>query len=209
MIEWIIFDVGAVLIEIDLEAPIRELVAKTGVNSDTLKGFFSESFKEGSNQISTHEMYQTGKLQTDEYLASLKKLIGTEITDERLKLALFLVLGTERVEMLQLLASLKSNYKIGCFSNTTPLHWEGLKKYCKFFDQLDIEMTSFGLGEVKPKTEAYKRMLNKLNCDAASVVFIDDSERNVASAKALGINAFQFTTKEKLIADLSTIIQIP
>ena len=51
---------------------------------------------------------------------------------------------------------------------------------------------------VKPDPEIYRRCLSRNGLDAADSVFIDDSEANIAAARALGIDAIHFVGPEAL-----------
>ena len=45
---------------------------------------------------------------------------------------------------------------------------------------------------VKPNKEIFEHLLGKYNLNADECLFIDDSEKNIEGAKALGINGYLF-----------------
>jgi HAD superfamily hydrolase (TIGR01509 family) len=204
---WIVFDVGAVLIEIDLEAPVRALAGKTGIEAGKIKDFFSENFHVQGSPWS-HESYQTGKINTAQYLELLGNYLEKRVNKEELKEAIYLVLKEEKLDVLKILEELSESYSIACFSNTTPLHWEKLKTYCKFFKKLKMECTSFGFGEVKPRPQSYLKLLEALKTTADQVIFIDDSIRNVQGAEKLGMAGIRFVSAADLRQQLSARFQI-
>ncbi|MFD1882262.1 HAD family hydrolase [Paracoccus pacificus] len=55
---------------------------------------------------------------------------------------------------------------------------------------------------VKPDPAIYRVLLDRNGLNAAECLFIDDSAKNVAGAKAVGMDAVQFTTPEVLEDDL-------
>ena len=57
----------------------------------------------------------------------------------------------------------------------------------------------------KPQPEIYRRLLKKYNLDASECVFLDDVEANVAAARAEGIAAIRFTTKEDALPQLAKL----
>lgn len=57
---------------------------------------------------------------------------------------------------------------------------------------------SCDLGEVKPHPDVYRRALAALGARPDEVVFVDDSEANVAGARRLGIRAERFSGPETL-----------
>jgi 2-haloacid dehalogenase len=58
---------------------------------------------------------------------------------------------------------------------------------------------------LKPDPAIYRVLLERNGIDAAACVFIDDSEKNVRGAEAVGMKAIHFTTPQALRADLAGI----
>ncbi len=58
---------------------------------------------------------------------------------------------------------------------------------------------------VKPEPGIYAAVLERLGARAGSCVFLDDSERNVAGARAAGIRALHFRTAAEAAADLASL----
>jgi len=56
---------------------------------------------------------------------------------------------------------------------------------------------------LKPEREIYRCLLDRNGLDPSECFFIDDSPKNVAGAKAVGIDAVQFTDAGALRTDLS------
>jgi 2-haloacid dehalogenase len=56
---------------------------------------------------------------------------------------------------------------------------------------------------LKPDPTIYRVLLERNGIDAAACVFIDDSEKNVRGAEAVGMKAIHFTTPQALRADLA------
>jgi FMN phosphatase YigB (HAD superfamily) len=89
-----------------------------------------------------------------------------------------------------LVREVAENARVGCLSNTNALHWEG---------QLDADrmrslfpgaaFASHELGCVKPGREIYEHALAALGVGADRVLFLDDSQRNVSGAEAVGLHA--------------------
>jgi len=55
---------------------------------------------------------------------------------------------------------------------------------------------------VKPDAAIYQRLLNRNNLKAADCLFIDDSEINIAGARAVGMVAHHFSSAKELKVDL-------
>jgi len=66
----------------------------------------------------------------------------------------------------------------------------------------DVLVWSFQLRMAKPDPAIYCHVLNQLGTLPEETLFLDDKTVNVDAARALGIRALQFSTVERLRADL-------
>lgn len=87
----------------------------------------------------------------------------------------------------ELLRELRATYRVGCLSNSNPLHWE---KFKDFEEDFDIVLMSHLLGSVKPDREIFMRALRQCEVEPCEVYFFDDCDDNVRTAQSLGITAF-------------------
>ena len=72
---------------------------------------------------------------------------------------------------------------------------------------LDLFREIFVSGElrmVKPEPAIFRHALERIGREAPQCLFIDDVEKNVAGAAAVGLAVHRFTTPENLAADLRT-----
>ena len=69
--------------------------------------------------------------------------------------------------------------------------------------RFDALLWSFQLHMVKPDPAIYLRALQELGVQPAEALFLDDKRINVEAAAALGLQAIQFSTVERLRADLT------
>jgi FMN phosphatase YigB (HAD superfamily) len=60
------------------------------------------------------------------------------------------------------------------------------------------------LSTTKPDSAAFLRASERLGCAPGTTLLVDDSEANVRSARAAGLDALQFTGVSALARDLST-----
>jgi putative hydrolase of the HAD superfamily len=68
--------------------------------------------------------------------------------------------------------------------------------------RFDVLVWSFQLHMVKPDPAIYRYLLKKLGTRPEETLFFDDRLINVEAARALGIQALEFSTIERLRADL-------
>jgi HAD superfamily hydrolase (TIGR01509 family) len=73
-------------------------------------------------------------------------------------------------------------------------------RFPTFFRQI---FASDVLGDEKPRTDAFAKVLDTLGLNPNEVVFIDDSVINVSGANKLGMRGIVFEQASKLREDLS------
>lgn len=66
-------------------------------------------------------------------------------------------------------------------------------------------VVSAEVGHLKPSPQIYHYLLDNYQLKASETVFIDDVKQNVEGAKAVGIQAIQFTNTEQCILDLKDL----
>lgn len=90
-------------------------------------------------------------------------------------------------DSLETLKAVHGRYKLGIISDTWP-SIVPLLEYLDISKYFDCITFSFELGTFKPDRRMYEDALSKMGLPPESTVFIDDSARNLAGAKAAGIN---------------------
>jgi putative hydrolase of the HAD superfamily len=72
-------------------------------------------------------------------------------------------------------------------------------------DLFDVFFSSCWLGVRKPTRQIYERVLGMTQAEPAQSVFVDDREQNLSPARALGMNAIQFTSADQLARSLQEL----
>ena len=140
--------------------------------------------------LDTTVFYEPRKFSRDEFFAFM-------LTQSRL-----LVDGA--LEILAELAE-SNNYLLGALNNeareTNEYRFEkfGLRKHFK------VALSSCYLGLRKPDLAIYRRALDILGRPAERILFIDDREENVASARDAGMKAVRFEGADPLRRELVTL----
>ncbi|MEL7517645.1 MAG: HAD family phosphatase [Pseudomonadota bacterium] len=80
-----------------------------------------------------------------------------------------------------------------------------LKRDYDFFDLFEAAAVSAELGFLKPDPRIYRWLLETGGIEANNSVFLDDVQRNVDGAKAVGMEAYLFTNAAKAREDLRTL----
>jgi glucose-1-phosphatase len=188
-IQNIIFDLGGVIINLD--------VANTITEFNRLSPISFESIYTQANQIKLFNDFDKGLVSTQYFFDELRKLLRVNTNNEDLLFAWNAMLKDIPEERLDVLVNAKQNYSTFLLSNTcephifafeNDLHTNyGVKNFSDYFDETYY---SCRIGMRKPDKEIFEYVLQKNNLLAAETVFIDDSIQHVKSAGECGINAF-------------------
>lgn len=84
------------------------------------------------------------------------------------------------------------------YCNTNRMHFHYISDHYSFLKHFKGSILSHEVGAMKPDLKIFRHALNKTGIDAAQKLFIDDQAINIAAARTLGIQAFQFTDPAKL-----------
>jgi len=79
---------------------------------------------------------------------------------------------------------------------------ERIEREFEWIHRFDVLVWSFKLLMAKPEPAIYHHTLANLGTRPEEALFLDDKLINVEAARALGMQAFQFSTVDKLRADL-------
>jgi 2-haloacid dehalogenase len=198
MINTIIFDLGAVLIDWNPHYLYRNIFD----NEEEMKHFLANICTSDWN-----EEQDAGR--------SLQE--GTEVLVQQFpehedKIRLFYgrwheMLGDAFWDTVDIFKQLKETgkYKIYALTNwsaeTFPV---ALERY-EFLNWFDGIVVSGAEKMRKPAPEFYQLLLDRYQLKADEALFIDDNKRNVLAAEKLGIKSIHFTSAEQLKSELSKL----
>ena len=98
-----------------------------------------------------------------------------------------------------------AGYPTYALSNWSAETFEVTRRRYPFLDEMDGILISGEVGVGKPDPAIFRAFLARFGLTAGETVFIDDWDRNVATASSLGIVAIQFKGAAKLRADLRAL----
>ena len=109
------------------------------------------------------------------------------------------------LDMLELVDTLRrNNYKVGLLSNNTAekaalMRERGLDRH---FDAFDISVET---GLVKPDPAAFQHLADALSVDIKELIFIDDTEKSLSTAKEVGFTPVLFESYDQLVSNLNAL----
>lgn len=197
MITDIIFDLGGVLLDLDMQG-VGAACKRLGINPEL---FFVKTDADNSstvcNGISASKAitaYQVGEMTTDEFLSLVLSHCNKGITREMVEEAWNSCIGEIPRYRLDLIKELrKQGYHTHLLSNTNDLHWEEIKRL--YFssegytctDLFDNVFVSHEVQLAKPDPEIYRLVVRQIGRPAAQCLFIDDALVNVEAAQKEGL----------------------
>jgi epoxide hydrolase-like predicted phosphatase len=144
---------------------------------------------------------RTGALTARAYWAQMHAALGAGEDLDSFMQAMFA--GDQVDPVLVALAELlRARYPLGLLSNALDDFEETLARRWQLAHLFDVVVNSARAGVAKPEPRAYELALAGLGVAAPEALFIDDKERNVVAALALGIPTIHFTTTPALLDEL-------
>lgn len=181
----IIFDLGGVLIDVDVSRTVKAF-SDLGVMVPT-------DAAELERRAIMYLGLESGTVSPDLFREAIRKLSPQWPSSEAIDAAWNAMLSDFPVKRVKTLQELRKNYRIFLLSNSNEIHY---KFYAgKFKDCYAMEMNtlfekayySFAMKMCKPNAEIFQKVLEQSKLRAEETLFIDDTENNVIAAKSLGI----------------------
>lgn len=145
-----------------------------------------------------------GILTREETASAISELFGME-TEDFLEEQNQLEVPNE--PLLEYIATLKTQYKIGLLSNISSRERLSIRfKPGQLDAHFDTIVASGDEGYVKPQPEVYEIAATRLGVLPSECVMIDDIAEFCEGARQTGMQAIQFLNTEQCITDLNTLI---
>ncbi len=185
----IIFDLGGVIINLDIPKTISEF------NKLTNKPF--ESIYTQLQQTPIFDLFDKGQINETDFFIELNKSLDNPLTDKQLLDAWNAMLLDFPLHRLELLSQLKQRYRIFLLSNTNETHitrfekdlyqQHGYKNLEPFFEKVYY---SCRMGMRKPDAAIFDFVLKENSLNASETIFIDDSPQHIKGALDAGIQSY-------------------
>jgi FMN phosphatase YigB (HAD superfamily) len=184
----LIFDLGDVIIPIDLTAPVRNFAMLANLSEDEVMAIWK--------QFDIIGQYETGLVDDTAFRDHVRKLLKNDSwADEVIDTAWNTVLLELPVERLERIKELKQTYRIFLLSNTSPIHIRRVNQILTSLNQPTLEelfervFYSYDVRLAKPSPEIYQHVLTEVGLVPEETAFFDDNAANIQSAGQLGIQA--------------------
>ncbi len=178
-IDFVLFDLGGVLIELGGVASLQELAASVG-SVETWHEWLS------SPSVRT---FEKGECSATEFSAQVVSEWGLDVAPERfLEIFRDWPIGPYPGAS-ELLAEVQRSVQIGCLSNTNSMHWEHQTSSWPVLDQFDFRFLSFELGLAKPDRAIFQAVADLLPFRRERILYLDDAAVNSDAARSFGFRS--------------------
>ena len=97
------------------------------------------------------------------------------------------------------ISSLRNNagLRVGCLSNTNPLHWEIMTTQFGIHQLFHQHFLSFEIGMMKPDREMFEHVVEVIGGAPERILYFDDNRLNVESARESGMQSYHVRGMEE------------
>lgn len=206
MIKAVIFDMGGVLVDLDIEDCKKTFKELLGYND-------IDTIIDACHQKGIYGDLEEGKLSADEFrsivLAGSRPGASPEQVDEAMS---HILVGIAPYKS-AMLKRLSEKYELYMLSNNNPIC---LPYSRKMFEEAGVPLEnifrkcffSFEMKALKPSETFYKEVISQIGLPAEQMLFIDDSMKNVEGSVAAGLPAVYYEPGTDLEALLDRMLNV-
>lgn len=193
----IIFDIGRVLVRIDVSRAMRGLATGGSLSPAELWTSIEKDPR--------WQDWQEGRIAPHDWYLHLAKRFSTELSFEQFTEVWNRVLDPTPIHEDAFFANLSKHYRLALLSNTDPIHVRHLEATYSFFRYFPTRIYSCTVGASKPNPLIYSAALRAAKVNAGEALYIDDIAAYVEAAQRLGMAGIQFQSPAQLTSDLKSL----
>lgn len=191
----IIFDIGRVLVRLDIAGAMRGLAGSVSLSPE-------ETWAAIEHDPRWRD-WQEGRMSSRDWQLHICRRLGVELTFEQFTEVWNRVLDPYPLIDSPLLEYLSKHYRLAVLSNTDPLHVAELERRFDFFRFFPRRIYSCTVGATKPSPLIFREALRACKVTAEAALYIDDIPAYVDAARQLGMSGIVFRSSAQLAADLA------
>lgn len=200
MIKNIIFDLGGVLLDVDMKRTFMEF-QKLGIDTslftskpaDAPSGVPQATVCEGITVNGIMALYQTGDISTSDFFSAILKACRPGTTVDQVRDAWNSCLFTIPQHRMDAVLQLRKRYNVYMLSNTNDAHWVYLLAHqfatpgADLATHFDRVFVSHEMHLAKPNPAIYQQLLTEIGAQPEECLFLDDATVNTSAAASIGI----------------------
>jgi putative hydrolase of the HAD superfamily len=185
----IVFDLGGVIIDLDIAQSIRRF-EQIGIRN-------IREILDPYEQRGVFLELERGEIDLDAFRQALCQYAGRELSAEEVDYAWMGFIVDVPQYKLDFILEMRKAHNVYLLSNTNPVifEWAQTEAFSaaglpisRYFDAMYV---SYKVGMTKPDIRIFEYMLKDSGMSASETLFVDDGERNIASANSLGMATYR------------------
>ncbi len=176
----LLFDLGGVIIDIDFTRALQSWSNSSRLSLDEIERRFKvdEAF----------QRHERGEIECREYFTHLRQILELEASDAEIRQGWNAIFVDEVTATVDYIAAIRTELPCYAFTNSNPTHqafW--MAAYPAAMDAFEQIFVSSEMGLRKPEREAFEAIAAATGNRLDEILFFDDTEENVAGARAVGM----------------------
>ena len=195
----VIFDIGRVLVKLDLARAIEGLSQGVSLSPAELWSAIEKDPRWPD--------WQEGRISPHDWHLHITKRLGSKLKFEEFCAAWNRTLDPVPLHSDDLFASIAKKRKLALLSNTDPIHVAHLESNFSFFRFFPrpARIYSCAVRARKPSPVVFQAALKAVKTPASQAVFIDDIFEYVQVARSLGLQAIHYLNPSQLRSELNAL----
>ena len=193
----IIFDIGRVLIRVDISRATSGLASGLSLTPEEVWSAIEKD--------PCWLDWQEGRISSRDWHLHVTKRLGASLTFEQFTEVWNRALDPNPIQSESFLEKLSKKYRLALLSNTDSIHMTEEEARFPFFRFFPIRIYSFRVGASKPDPVIYREALKGCRVRAEEAVYIDDISAYAEAAQRLGMTGIVFRSPQQLQSDLRTL----
>lgn len=195
----VIFDIGRVLVKVDVARAVEGLSQGVSLSAQELWTLIEKDPRWPD--------WQEGRLSPHDWHLHISRRLGSPLKFEQFRDAWNRSLDPQPLQSDELFATLAKKKKLALLSNTDPIHVAHLEATFSFFQHFPppTRIYSCSVHASKPSPLIFQAALKAVNAPATQAVFVDDIREYVDAAKALGLHGIHYKGPAELRSELRAL----
>ena len=192
----LLFDIGGVVIEVDMQRSFDHWGDKSGTDASTIA--------ERHRRDEVHDRYERGEIATETYMDHLRQLLELDLSQTEMVDGWNALLGPEIEGIRAVLQRLSGTVPLAAFSNTNAAHVQTLSaRFADVLGHFDTVYVSSSIGHRKPELKSFLHVADAMGLRPEEILFFDDSSVNLDGARKAGLQTVHVRTHDDVLAALA------
>lgn len=197
-IDALLFDLGRVVIDIDFKRVTQVWTNHAGRGSTDVIASLAHD--------DVYMQHERGKISDETFFKHLRDVLDIDITPDQFLEGWNAIFVGAMPGIAELLPRAAKRWPIYAFSKTNPAHVAHFSvAHADLLGHFHDVFLSSSIGMRKPDAESFDHVVTEIGAPAERILFFDDSEANIAGARARGLQAVHVTSSTTVAETLEAL----